>query len=73
MKKLNALIKNESENFVNDLSGKVGSNPQNLNHYFEEAQTAMSKGQKALHQRLIDKLDEVIVSKSRIMVSASIS
>ena len=73
LKKLNATIKNENDTFVNELSEKVGANPQQIDHYFEEAQKAKKTGKIALHKRLVDKLDEVLVTKSRILGSAPVS
>ncbi len=55
------------------LSGQVGQNPQSLDTYFQEAQTAKNKGQMNLHKKLVDKLDELLVGKSKILTSSKIS
>jgi hypothetical protein len=52
---------------------KVEENPQNIKHYLEEANIAMSKGQTDLHSSLVDKLDELLANKSRILAVSPIS
>ena len=72
LKDLNASIREEKDKKVRELSAKVEENPQNIKHYLEAANIAMSKGQTALHSSLVDKFDELLAKKSRILAESPI-